>query len=331
MADINKLLEKQNLTGQELGIIELTNMAVQFKQALKGEKPKALIEASQLQQMVNQLKDPTQAKIYGGYISIHEWLLIKYNIAQTQIQQAQLQYRTLESLITTAILAEDICKYVEQLPAIMTQKQYDQVKGNMEMLNINTRAFLNGIAVIQPSNTATRNKNIDQNGNYIEPKIQSSIKNFSLEAFFTESKDHANNIEIVETSRKTFLDSYYFVISYNHVLKRIAAIYGVKELEAFKMNIEELSARIDDFNALVPVLYEQIKTSKYDNKELRAKKLQVLKDFFRPVEYASLCVSNERKRQLEDLLKDFKAFRPENADRFYSLLCTRTQLKGKGA
>ena len=331
MADINKLLEKQNLTGQELGIIELTNMAVQFKQALKGEKPKALIEASQLQQMVNQLKDPTQAKIYGGYISIHEWLLIKYNIAQTQIQQAQLQYRTLESLITTAILAEDICKYVEQLPAIMTQKQYDQVKGNMEMLNINTRAFLNGIAVIQPSNTATRNKNIDQNGNYIEPKIQSSIKNFSLEAFFTESKDHANNIEIVETSRKTFLDSYYFVISYNHVLNRIAAIYGVKELEAFKMNIEELSARIDDFNALVPVLYEQIKTSKYGSKELCAKKLQVLKDFFRPVEYASLCVSNERKRQLEDLLKDFKAFRPENADRFYSLLCTRTQLKGKGA
>ena len=299
MADIKKLLEKQNLTGQELGIIELTNMAVQFKQALKGEKPKALIEASQLQQMVNQLKDPTQAKIYGGYISIHEWLLIKYNIAQTQIQQAQLQYRTLESLITTAILAEDICKYVEQLPAIMTQKQYDQVKGNMEMLNIT--------------------------------KIQSSIKNFSLEAFFTESKDHANNIEIVETSRKTFLDSYYFVISYNHVLKRIAAIYGVKELEAFKMNIEELSARIDDFNALVPVLYEQIKTSKYGNKELRAKKLQVLKDFFRPVEYASLCVSNERKRQLEDLLKDFKAFRPENADRFYSLLCTRTQSKGKGA
>ena len=331
MADIHKLLEKQNLTGQELGIIELTNMAVQFKQALKGEKPKALIEASQLQQMVNQLKDPTQAKIYGGYISIHEWLLIKYNIAQTQIQQAQLQYRTLESLITTAILAEDICKYVEQLPAIMTQKQYDQVKGNMEMRNINTRAFLNGIAVIQPSNTATRNKNIDQNGNYIEPKIQSSIKNFSLEAFFTESKDHANNIEIVETSRKTFLDSYYFVISYNHVLKRIAAIYGVKELEAFKMNIEELSARIDDFNALVPVLYEQIKTSKYGNKELRAKKLQVLKDFFRPVEYASLCVSNGRKRQLEDLLKDFKAFRPENADRFYSLLCTRTQSKGKGA
>lgn len=331
MADIKKLLDKQNLTGQELGIIELTNMAVQFKQALNGEKPRALIEASQLQQMVNQLKDPIQAKIYGGYISIHEWLLIKYNIAQTQIQQAQLQYRTLESLITTAILAEDIYKYVEQLPAIMTQKQYDQVKGNMEMLNINTRAFLNGIAVIQPSNTATRNKNIDQNGNYIEPKIQSSIKNFSLEAFFTESKDHANNIEIVETSRKTFLNSYYFVISYNYVLKRIAAIYGVKELEAFKMNIEELSARIDAFNALVPVLYEQIKTSKYGDKELQAKKLQVLKDFFRPVEYASLCVSNERKRQLEDLLKDFKAFRPENADRFYSLLCTRTQSKGKGA
>ena len=128
MADIKRLLNKKGWTGRELGIIELTNMAVQFRQALQGEEIKPLIETSQLQKMVNDIKDPVQRRAYNGYIAIHEWLSLKYNIAQTQIQQAQLQYRTLEGFITTAILAEDVYRYVEQLPAIMTQKQYDKAR-----------------------------------------------------------------------------------------------------------------------------------------------------------------------------------------------------------
>ena len=595
--DIKRLLNKKGWTGRELGIIELTNMAVQFRQALQGEEIKPLIETSQLQKMVNDIKDPVQGRAYNGYIAIHEWLSLKYNIAQTQIQQAQLQYRTLEGFITTAILAEDVYRYVEQLPAIMTQKQYDKAReegieayltdedgedlqsnifnlieratafylhklqtepekpnplkairkkyiaqpvksklildrynevtgegyytledgrrsdqmtseewqeaittpkmkealtqmratdgsgtdytraiaqqrlidrsrvifnggteeeadkaqhkadyerglavpaewhtytepptdltkwdiieqelllefypasldgedpytesnfnASMEdfkkefselvnamlsdmdkryfkgdkvqtsklpvkewattliswrrlyeldfygeraeaesdtsIFNGNKRALFNGVAIVRPSDILNKSRLIDEQGYYIEPEIQSSLENFSLEAFFTEAEDYATNIEVMETSRETFLDSYYFIIGYNYAIDRIAAVYDVPELEVFKMSIEELSDRIDAFNALVPVLYRRIKDTDYSDKELQAKKLQVLKDYFQPVEYKALAIPEDHKKQIEELLEDFKAFKPENADRFYNLLCTRPKTEGAGA
>lgn len=577
--DMKRLLNKKGWTGRELGIIELTNMAVQFRQALQGEEPKPLIETSQLQKMVNEIKDPVQGRAYNGYISIHEWLSLKYNIAQTQIQQAQLQYRTLEGFITTAILAEDVYRYVEQLPAIMTQKQYDKAReegieayltdedgedlqsnifnlieratafylhklqtepekpnplkairkkyiaqpvksklildrynevmgeiyytlpdgrrsdqmtaeewqdaitratdetdtitqqriidrsrvifnggteeeadkaqekadyerglatpvkwhtytepptdltkwdiieqellfefypasldgedpysesnfntsmedfkeefselvaamlsdmdkryfkgdkvqasklpvkewattliswrrlyeldfygeraeaeSDTSIFNGNKRALFNGVAIVRPSDLLYKCCRIDEQGYYTEPEIQSSLKKFSLEAFFTEAEDYASNIEVMETSRETFLDSYYFIIGYNYTVDRIAAVYDVPELEVFKMSIEELSDRIDAFNALVPVLYTRIKDTDYSDKELQAKKLQVLKEYFQPVEYKALAIPEKNKKEIEELLEDFKAFKPENADRFYNLLCTRPT--GEGA
>lgn len=577
--DMKRLLNKKGWTGRELGIIELTNMAVQFRQALQGEEPKPLIETSQLQKMVNEIKDPVQGRAYNGYISIHEWLSLKYNIAQTQIQQAQLQYRTLEGFITTAILAEDVYRYVEQLPAIMTQKQYDEARekgieayltdedgkdlqsnifnlieratvfylhklqtepekpnplkairkkyiakpvksklildrynevmgegyytledgrrsdqmtaeewqdaitratdetdtiaqqriidrsrvifnggteeeadkaqekadyerglaasvkwhtytepptdltkwdiieqellldfypasldgenpysesnfntsmedfkeefselvaamlsdmdkryfkgdkiqasklpvkewattliswrrlyeldfygeraeaeSDTSIFNGNKRALFNGVAIVRPSDLLYKSCRIDEQGYYTEPEIQSSLKKFSLEAFFTEAEDYASNIEVMETSRETFLDSYYFIIGYNYAVDRIAAVYDVPELEVFKMSIEELSDRIDAFNALVPVLYTRIKDTDYSDKELQATKLQVLKDYFQPVEYKALAIPEKNKKEIEELLEDFKAFKPENADRFYNLLCTRPT--GEGA
>ena len=63
------------------------------------------------------------------------------------------------------------------------------------------------------------------------------------------------------------------------------------------MSIEELSDRIDAFNALVPVLYRRIKDTDYSDKELQAKKLQVLKDYFQPVEYKALAIPEDHKHR----------------------------------
>lgn len=125
MADIKRLLNKKGWTGRELGIIELTNMALNFQQRLQGKEPKDLVDRAHFQRMISGITDKEQGRIYNGYIAIHEWLSLHYNIAQTQLQQAQLQFRTLSGYITDAILAEDVYSYIEQLPAIMTQKQYE--------------------------------------------------------------------------------------------------------------------------------------------------------------------------------------------------------------
>ena len=42
-------------------------------------------------------------------------------------------------------------------------------------------------------------------------------------------------------------------------------------------------------------------------------------------------IPEDHKKQIEELLEDFKAFKPENADRFYNLLCTRPKTEGEGA
>jgi hypothetical protein len=103
----------------------------------------------------------------------------------------------------------------------------------------------------------------------------------------------------------------------------IAAYYDVPELTVFKMNIAVLEDQIDAFNSLVPILYRKIKDTDYTDGELKAKKLQVLKDFFQPVDYKALTIPEENREAAELLLEEFKAFQPENSDRFkHASLCS---------
>lgn len=600
MIDIKRLLNKKGWTGAELGILELTNMAVMFRQALEGKEPKPLVEQAQLQRMLNSLTDRQQGKIYNGYISIHEWLSIRYNIAQTQLQQAQLQYRTLANYITNATLAEDAYKYIEKLPVIMTQKQYDELKAerieanfkdengeelysgvfdlveraityyvrklqkepgkanplkairkkyiaqpvksklilsrwnetqgegyytiedgsgrrsdqmtaeewqeaiatpamkkalrdlkatdsngteltqyiatqriidrakvifeggteeeadklqnmkdqerglavpvkwhtaeepptdltkwdiieqgllydfypadldgsgdawsgenfdrsmedfveefkelvavilkdidkhyfkgepglsklplsewssmlfswrqlyekdyygeraeaesDVRVFDGNRRAILNGIAILRPSDLAGKSFRIDERGYYVEPEIRGAVQPFTLEGFFIEAEDYADNIDIVETSRQSLIESYYHVKGYNSTLEMIALYYDVPELTVFQMNIEALEEQIEAFNSLVPILYRKIKDTDYTDGELKAKKLQVLQDFFQPIDYEALTIPEKNLKAAKQLLKDFKAFQPENTDRFNTLLCVLPEDEdGEGA
>ena len=589
MADIKRLLNKKGWAGRELGILELTNMAVMFRQALEGKEPKPLVEQAQLRKMINTITDRQQGQVYNGYISIHEWLSIRYNIAQTQLQQAQLQYRTLAGYITDATLAEDVYRYIEQLPAIMTQKQYEDTKAEsvaarfkddeggelysnvfnlveraisfylrqlqrepnkanplkairkkyvsqpvksklirsrwneiagegyytiedgsgrrsdtmtseewqeaittpamkkalrdmratdvsgteytqtiaarrlidrakvifeggterdadeaqhkadyeaglatpvkwhyyeeapadlmkwdvieqetllelypadldgsgdewsesnftrsmedfvaefrelvtvilkdidkkcysgeayLEKLPIeewlttmwswrdlyeydfygereeaeadtsvfdgNKRALLNGIAILRASDLIGKSPRIDERGYYVEPDIHHTLSNFTLEAFFPEAEDYADNIDIAETARQTLIESYYHLKGYNLSLELIARYYDVPDMTVFQMDIAGIEDKIRAFNELVPILYKKITDTDYADGELKAKKLQVLKDFFQPIDYEAIAIPAENVEQAEELLKDFAAFKPENSDRFNSLLC----------
>lgn len=602
MADIKRLLNKKGWTGRELGILELTNMAVMFRQALEGKEQQPIVDQARFRTMINSITDRQQGQIYNGYISIHEWLSIRYNIAQTQLQQAQLQYRTLAGYITDATLAEDVYSYIERLPAIMTEKQYRDaretglkkwlyeedgtergdslaalidrginhylrllqnspakanplkairkkyvsqpvksklilegynevmgegyytiedgsgrrsdtmtaeewqdaittpamktalrdmkatdgsgteytseiaarriierakvifaggtdedadeaqqkreyeaglstpvkwhyyedppkdltkwdiietgdlycfygllfsgmdgseseyleeledfltefreladtiiadieklylkgkkplqplpVKGREPLKDIaslpltdwsstvflwedlykldvygfreeaeadttifdgNRRALFNGIAILRASDLFGRSPRIDESGYYVEPDIRHRLSNFTLEAFFPEAEDYADNLEIVETARQTLIESYYHVKGYNYALEITARFYDVPELAVFKMNIAGLEDKIQAFNELVPILYRKIHDTDYTDGELKVKKLQVLKDLFQPIDYEALTIPEENREQAELLLEGFKAFQPENASLFDGLLCT---------
>lgn len=604
MTDIKRLLNKKGWTGRELGIIELTNMALNFQQRLQGKEPKDLVDRAHFQRMISGITDKEQGRIYNGYIAIHEWLSLHYNIAQTQLQQAQLQFRTLSGYITDAILAEDVYSYIEQLPAIMTEKQYRDareaglkkwlydedgtergdslaaliergisfytkqlqtnpakpnplkairkkyiaepvksklilegynevmgegyytiedgsgrrsdtmtaeewqeaiitpamkqalrdmktadgsgteytqqiatrrlldrakvifeggteadadeaqqkkdyerglatpvkwhyyeeapadltkwdiveaglmdfygglfcgmdvsegeylaeledfltefreladaiiadieklyltgkkqlqplpVKGHKPLKDIanlpledwsstvfswgdlykldvygfkkdaeadttifdgNKRAILNGIAILRPSDLLGRSPRIDERGNYVEPNLRRTISKFTLEAFFPEAEDFADNLEIVEGARETLLDSYYFLKGYNLALEMISGYYDVPELTVFQMNVAGLEDKIDALNGLVPILYKKITDTDYRDKELQAKKLQVLKDLFTEIDYKALEIPEESIERAREYFPDFKAFKSEHADTLYNILCIRPQ------
>ena len=591
MADIKRLLNKKGWTGRELGIIELTNMALNFQQRLQGKEPKDLVDRAQFQRMISGITDKEQGRIYNGYIAIHEWLSLHYNIAQTQLQQAQLQFRTLSGYITDAILAEDVYSYIEQLPAIMTQKQYEtfraerieaqfydedgeplysnvfnlveraityylrqlqrepqkpnplkairkkylsqpvksklilskwneatgegyytlpdgrrsdemtaeewqdaittpamrealtkmkatdgsgfeytseiaheriierakvifnggteedadkaqaerehsrglsmpatwhyyedpptdltkwdvieqellleffpadvdgsgdaytddnftasmedfiaefkelvtvilkdidshffkgepglsdipikkwyttiydykqlyekgfysmreEIEADTSIFDGNRRAIFNGIAILRPSDLLGRSPRIDERGNYVEPNLRRTISKFTLEAFFPEAEDFADNLEIVEGARETLLDSYYFLKGYNLALEMISGYYDVPELTVFQMNVAGLEDKIDALNGLVPILYKKITDTDYRDKELQAKKLQVLKDLFTEIDYKALEIPVESIERAREYFPDFKAFKSEHADTLYNILCIRPQ------
>jgi len=64
----------------------------------------------------------------------------------------------------------------------------------------------------------------------------------------------------------------------------VAAYYDVPELEVFKLDLPSLAERIEAINALIPLLYKQIKDTDYRDTELQARKMGVLKDIFPPLD-----------------------------------------------
>ena len=591
MADIKKLLNKRGWTGRELGILEVTNMAVMFREALAGQEPKGIVSQAQLQKMINGIKEREQGVVYNGYISIHEWLSLKYNIAQTQFQQAQLQYRTIERYVSQAILSEDVYQYVEQLPAIMTQKQLDDLRAerleayfkgkdgeelysnifnlveraisfylkklqeepakpnplkairkkylsqpvksklilsryndltsngyltiedgsgrrsdqmtseewreavkdvceavrestaytadekrliiqdivearaltrakaifdgatdeeadaiqaevdqkngfskkctwhsyeeppqdltkwdiieqdlllklypadidgsgdkysesnftasmedfvaefaelvkamladmdkkyfsgdevqasqlsisewldttisyrrlyeldfygeqavatdDMQTFSGNRRALFNGIAIVRASDLLHKSRLIDERGYYVEPKIETALSNYSLEAFFPEADEYTENTETIEEARETLLDSLYFLRGYNLALDMTAEYYDIPDIAVFKAHTDRIEEQIDAINGLIHILYRQIKDTDYQDKELQARKLEVLRDFFGEIDYTALEIPEENIQEAKELIAGFKAYTGQFADRFYNLLCVR--------
>lgn len=581
MADIKRLLNKKGWTGKELGILELANMATLFRQRMSGNpNPTPLVTKGQFQKMLSSITDSTQGRIYNGYIAIHEWLSLAYNIALTNEQQAQLRFKSLSSYVIEASIAEDTYSYIESLPVIMTEKQYNEAveagrrhwlkeevgtprgdsvlalvfrafeyyaeklekeptKANplkpirkkylsqtvksplilsrfneatengyyiledgrrsdqmtdeewqaavttprmnqalkemheaeliqpgfqgvtaeeiarqrlIDRANIiynggtnrdadeaqekkdyeaglaipakfvlydeppadltkwdflsdgcavyevysaslggmaenpdeyiaeardfiaefkelvalllkdidgkffkgepglsslplekwestvfdweqlyekdfygfraetdrtdiiwdgNRRAQMNGVAILKPTSFSERR--LDENGYYLPPQIRKTLSDHSLEAFFTDADGYADRADEIEEGREALLDSYYYIMGYNTAIDMIASYYEVPELSTFKLNLNGIADKIDALNSIVPMLYMRIKDTQYEDETLKERKLQVLKDFFPPLDYKSLTIPQENIEQVKRLFDDFQAFKGEES------------------
>lgn len=183
----------------------------------------------------------------------------------------------------------------------------------------NRRARTNGIAILKP--TSFSEKRLDENGYYVPPQIRKTLSTYRLETFFPDADGYADRADEIQKGREALLDSYYFIMGYNTTIDMIASYYEVPELSAFKLNLEGITTKIDALNIEVSLLYWWIKDTQYEDQELKERKLQVLKDIFRPLDYKTLTIPQENIDRLKQLFEGFQAFTEEET--IYDLMLYR--------
>ena len=125
MADIKRILRKRRWTGRELGILELTNMCELYRHGLEGvARPKPIVEPDRFQKMLDSIRGSEAGREYNGYLAIYEWLRLHNYIAIAHEQQAQLQILSMHNDLSNATIAETLFTYIDELPLIVTLKQY---------------------------------------------------------------------------------------------------------------------------------------------------------------------------------------------------------------
>lgn len=187
----------------------------------------------------------------------------------------------------------------------------------------NYRALLNGVAILRPNDLILASRRIDERGYYTEPNISSAyVRLYSLEAYFTDNENYAEHISNIQTNRTELLSGYYYLKGYNKQIDLIIEMTGVKELEIYKQDVTGLEHSMEYLDDIVGDLYYDIKNTDYQDKELQARKLEVLKDVFPPLDYKSLTIPEENIKEAEELVDNFTAFRQQHI-RFEQLLCYR--------
>lgn len=131
MADVKKLLRKRKFTGKDLGKLEIANMCYVFGQRLEtGTAGDPLFDMNRFFMWVEQYVNPNkfEQKDYGGYLSIHTWIQVNYNIMQLKLLERELHLTKLAQSINCIHTTEGIYEYKSRLPKIMTRRQYDDAK-----------------------------------------------------------------------------------------------------------------------------------------------------------------------------------------------------------
>lgn len=130
-----KVLLKEGLTGAEVGKLFLKDMLFMYQQALVNpeianhtKEPEALFTQTERNLLTNSLKTSMDIEEYNDYIALFNYLRhapIYYNFRKDEMEIA---FWKLYFLLTGIKNAEDLHHMNSFRPAIMTEKQYNELK-----------------------------------------------------------------------------------------------------------------------------------------------------------------------------------------------------------
>lgn len=125
MTDIQKILRKKKKTGSDLGRVAVANMLIGYQNIINGEDPSTAypVSTATIQECINKL-DAVEGRIYTRYITMYKWLTTNLQASLAQQEQALHNISELIHIIRNADVAENVFRYMETQPVIMTEKQY---------------------------------------------------------------------------------------------------------------------------------------------------------------------------------------------------------------
>ena len=128
--DINRLLKKKGWTGEETGKALIYSLVNDYKQTLAGSTdPKPLFPSERIREMLHGFRaSASDIEAYNRYIELQNWIKQYQAVANAYFQRFQSSINEFISVVRAAETAESEYRYIERLPRIMTQKQYDALK-----------------------------------------------------------------------------------------------------------------------------------------------------------------------------------------------------------
>lgn len=130
MIDVNRLMKKRGWTGEEAGKALILNLTDNYQHILNGEKDAPpLFSSAQLKRMIESFRGSnSDIEAYNRYINLQNWIMQYQAVANANLQRFQSCFHELMSVHNAAESAENEYRYIEQLPRIMTAKQYEELK-----------------------------------------------------------------------------------------------------------------------------------------------------------------------------------------------------------
>lgn len=128
--DINLLLKKKGWTGEETGKALIYSLVNDYKQTLAGSTdPKPLFPSERIREMLHGFRaSASDIETYNRYIELQNWIKQYQAVANAYFQRFQSSINEFIAVVRSAETAESEYRYIERLPRIMTQKQYDALK-----------------------------------------------------------------------------------------------------------------------------------------------------------------------------------------------------------
>lgn len=155
------------------------------------------------------------------------------------------------------------------------------------------RAAFRGIAVLAEG--SGYNYCIDKDtGDYIEPSNPYD-KIFSLDSIGIEDA-----MQIEGYTTVLLEPAIRYLLSYNAFLDILAISYDIPDIEAGKADLSSLEGKIDAFNNLLYLAFENMAGSK----EEKRRKRQLLKDYFSPIDWNSYKPTEEAIEKVKAMLND---------------------------